>query len=436
MLFSKVNLIDENFIERKGFYLGTEGDRITYISSSAPERPERFGEPCPDCEGKLLIPAFCSAHTHLPMNLLRGHGENESLMNWLNRKIFPFEARLKAEDIYHATLLAAAEAFRFGMVSASEMYFFGESLARAVLDSGMKANCCLNVVAFGEEHYSELPVFRENEALIRDYDGEGNGRFIVDHTVHSEYATTERVVREVAEAAAARGKRIQIHLSETAGEVEGCRERHNGLSPVEYMSMCGIFDSPTTAAHCVHVTDRDIEILKEKQVTVATCPKSNLKLASGVAPAYRMLKAGINVAVSTDGVASNNNLNILEEMKIFNLLQKNREEDASVVTPAQSLFAATRAGFLSQGREDCGLLKEGCRADLVLLDMEGPHICPCDDGLTGLVYSACGSDVCLTMCDGKVVYRNGEYPTIDLEKAKAEVRASRARILGELAERQ
>lgn len=434
MLFQKINVIDETFTERKGLWLGTEGDRITYLSDRAPERPERFGEVYADCEGKLLIPSFCSAHTHMPMALLRGYGENEPLMSWLTKKVFPFEAKLRAEDVYYATLLAAAEAFRLGMVCASEMYFFGESMAKAVLESGMKSNCCLSVSAFGEEHYRELPIFRENEALLRDYDGAGEGRFRVDFCLHSEYTTTERVVREVAEAAGAAGKRIQLHLSETAGETEACRERHGGLSPAEYMNACGVFENPVTAAHCVHVSERDVEILKEKNVSVASCPKSNLKLASGIAPVTRMLRAGLNVAVGTDGVASNNNLNMLEEMKIFNFLQKYKEEDASVISPAQSLYAATRAGFLSQGREDSGLIREGFKADLAVIDLDQPYVSPCGDGLNGLVYSACGTDVCLSMCDGRVVYRDGSYPTIDIEKVKAEVRASRARILGELGE--
>jgi len=215
--------------------------------------------------------------------------------------------------------------------------------------------------------------------------------------------------------------------------VAECRERHDGKSPVQWLESLGAFDVPAIAAHCVWVDDDDIAIMAAHGVTVAHNPASNMKLASGFAPVAKMLDASVNVALGTDGMASNNNHDMFQDMYLMAMLPKGNQLDPTLVTPAQALRAATRAGALAQGRDDCGLVKEGFAADLCVLDVSGPSWCPVNDMLTNVVYAGHGSDVVLTMCDGEVVYRDGEWPGIDIEQVKAEVVQRTQRIQAELA---
>ena len=209
---------------------------------------------------------------------------------------------------------------------------------------------------------------------------------------------------------------MHVHLSETQLEHEECKARHGGMTPAAYFNSLGLFDTRTTAAHCVWLEGEDYRILKEKGVTVASNPVSNMKLASGVCNVPRLLEEGINVSLGTDSVASNNSLNFIEEMKYFATAAKEHLKDPTAVTPVQALKAATAAGAQAQGRVDCGLLKEGFKADLIVLDISGPHMHPVHDLINNVVYSASGSDVVLTMADGRVLYENGRFFTIDVEK--------------------
>ena len=275
--------------------------------------------------------------------------------------------------------------------------------------------------------------YKETLQMREDFHGLDGGRLLVDWSMHAEYTSHEKMVRTLARTAEQYpDMRMHVHVSETASEVAECKERHGGLSPVEYLDGCGLFQTPTTAAHCVHLSDNDIAILAEKGVTAATCPKSNLKLASGVAPLARLKKAGVNVALGTDSVSSNNNLNMVEEMRVFALIHKGVSGDPTLVSPAEALAAATVNGAVSQGRADCGLIKEGNRADLAVFDLDKPHMKPVHDLLYNLVYAADGADVVLTMVDGQVRYENGDWPHLDIEKIYAEVESSRRRILSEL----
>ena len=219
---------------------------------------------------------------------------------------------------------------------------------------------------------------------------------------------------------------IHIHVSETKLDFDGSLQRR-GLTPPQYLEKLGLMEHSMLAAHCVWVTDEDIELLARRGVTVLHNPISNLKLASGIAPIARMLKAGCRITLGTDGVASNNNLNLWEEIKLMPMLQKGNTLDPTVVSPAQTIAAATSAGAKAMGYEDLGLLRPGYLADLILLDLSGAHMCPCNDLESNLVYSAQGSDVALTMVNGKVLYRDGEYITLDprlvLERAKKQAEA-------------
>lgn len=432
MLFKDIVMLNENMEIQEGMYLGTKGSFITYLDSKEPENADKYGEVYADTSGKLFIPAFYNAHAHNAMHLMRGYGENLSLMNWLNNRIFPFEDKIIYEDIYHATLASCAEMLKFGIVSSSDMYFFPMAAGRAYAESGLKANFSATFTCFDDTPLKEMPSYKTALELMEEFGGFKEERLKPAFSLHAEYTSNERFVKELAVAAAEVGSLMHVHISETAGEVADCRKRHENRSPVRYLADCGLLDLPTTAAHCVHIDDEDIAILKEKNVSVASCPVSNLKLASGVCPAVKLLDAGINLALGTDSVASNNNLNILEEIKLFSILHKGIENDPTIIMPSQSIYAATRAGALSQCRDDCGYLKEGFRADIAVIDVSGIHMQPHHNLLNNLVYSACGGDIVMTMADGKVLYEKGEYKTLDIEEITFHTEKICERIISQL----
>nr|WP_325299492.1 amidohydrolase [uncultured Dysosmobacter sp.] len=430
MLFSNIDILDEQLEHRRGCYVGVRGQRIAYIGREKPR--EDFGEVY-DGAGRLLMTGFINTHSHSAMTLMRGYAENLALSDWLNRRIFPFEAKLDEEAIYNGVMLAAAEMLRFGIVSTTDMYFNIAAASRAVLDSGVKMNFGLGLTCFDGRGARELPMGRELlEALPRYQDG-GDGRFRLDAAIHAEYTSTPRVVEDMAAIAKEHGLNLQVHLSETRDEQEACKRRHGGRTPARYFYDAGVFDVPVTAAHCVWLEGDDFDILREKDVTAACCPVSNLKLASGFCPAPRLLEAGVRVGLGTDSVASNNSLNMLEEIKLFATLFKASTGDPTAITPKQALYAATRAGALAQGRQDCGVLKVGSRADLIVLDLrQRPYLRPCHDMVNNVVFSAQGTDVCLTMVDGRVLYRDGAYTTLDPEAVARNAEQSVEKILRQL----
>lgn len=428
MLFKNIAIIDENFDVKENMYVGIREDKISYISSEMPK--EDYGESY-DGTGKLLMPGFYNAHAHSPMTLMRGYGENFKLLDWLNNKIFPFEDRLTSNAIYWGTTLAMAESLRFGIVSTSDMYFFMDDMYKAIYDAKVKNNLSRSISQFDESDPKELPSFKETERALNSYHNTNKGKIKMDVSLHSEYTTKPWTVEAVSELGKKYNVIMQVHVSESIEEHEGCISRYN-MTPVEYLNEHHAFDIPTVAAHCVQVTDHDIEILKEKNVTVASNPISNLKLASGVCNVPKLYKNGINVAIGTDSVASNNSLNFFEEMKTFAISSKMMFKDPTVVTPTEALYSATRAGAIAQGRMDCGLVKEGFKADLIVVDIMKPNMQPIYNLKNNLVYSASGSDVCLTMVDGEVLYKDEEYMTIDIEKTIKELDLARKEILSHI----
>lgn len=419
LLFSGIDIIDENFTVKKDMFLGVADGKICYLSDKAPD--ERFARTV-DGKNRIAMPALYNTHTHLPMVLLRGYAENLALADWLNSRVFPFEGQLTADDVYHATLLAQAEMLRFGCVSSTEMYFFLPMLFKATEESGAKMNGSNAIICFGNEDFESFKEYGEYTECLNSAEIAKSDRFILDMAIHAEYTSNPVAVEKAAAFAKAHGLRMQLHLSETKSEHEECKQRHGGLTPAAYFEKHGAFDVPCTAAHCVYLEGDDFDILARNGVTVANNPISNLKLASGFANIKQMLAAGINVSLGTDGAASNNNLNLFEELKLYATLNKALSGDPTLITPSQALYAATRAGALSQGRDDCGLIKEGFAADITVLDTDKPYYEPEHDMLSNIVYSAQGSDVVMTLCNGKVLYENGEYNTIDVEKARREVR--------------
>ncbi|MDR2197072.1 MAG: amidohydrolase [Coriobacteriales bacterium] len=431
MLFSNIDYLTPDFGIAHGF-VGTEGASITYLGDTLPEQPERFGE-CYDGRGKVLMPGLYNTHTHAPMTLLRGYGENLTLQDWLYKRVFPFEAKITDASTYPATLLAIAEMLRFGTVSFTDMYFYSAARIRAIEESGIKCNLCDGIMVFDPEtRFEDLPASEENRTLIRDYHGAFDGRLRIDLNIHSEYISNPFVVRSVGELAAELGVHTHTHISETRLEHEECKERRGGLTPVAYFDSLDFFRAPCTAAHCVWTEPEDWEILAEREVFVAANPASNMKLASGFAPVPQMLDAGVNVALGTDGMASNNNHNLFKDLYLLATIYKGSTGDPTVVTPAQALAAATVVGARSQGRPKSGAIELEYRADLVVVDVQTPWMQPVHDQVSNLVFAAQGSDVVLTMVDGTVLYREGTWPTIDVEKALVATQQASDAILASL----
>lgn len=431
MLFSNIGIINSSFQYQPHMWVGTKGARIAYIESSVPRDAAEFGEEYPG-ENKLLMPGLYNAHSHAPMTLLRGWGEGLPLQRWLNERIFPFEAKMTAQDTYWGTLLGIAEMLRYGVVSFSDMYYCGAQRFQACAETGIKINLGESLVCFDEIPYQKTSLYETNKQLMQEWHGAEDGRLLLDFNLHAEYTSNAKVARGLAETAAEAGVRMQVHVSETAAEVNECKQRHGGLSPVAYLESVGIFDVPANAAHCVWLEDEDYAILRERCVSVSTNPASNAKLGSGFANVPRLLDAGIAVALGTDGAASNNNLDMFQDLYTLALTATGASQNPTVLPPEKALEIATRNGALSQGRDDCGLITEGMRADLCVLDTSGPSWVPCTNMVANVVYAGHGGDVCLTMVDGRVLYREGQWLTLDIEKVRAEASAATARITAEL----
>ena len=312
------------------------------------------------------------------------------------------------------------------------MYYATDERVQAVGEAHMKMNVCESVLYFEPKPFAEYPMCEKMERIVKQYHGAQDGRIRVDYNIHAEYTSNPITCTDIGKVAKEAGLPIHIHISETKSEHEECKGRHDGLTPVQYFESIGVFDVPVIAAHCVWVDDKDIEILAKRGATVALNPASNMKLASGFAPVQKLLDAGVNVALGTDGMASNNNHDLFQDMYLMGTIYKGHELDPAIISPKQVIAAATRGGALAQGREDCGLVKVGMKADLTVLDTTGASWCPMTNPEVNVVFSGHGSDVVLTMCDGEVVYRDGECPGIDLEQVKAEVSARTKRIISEL----
>lgn len=414
MLFRDITLIDDAYQVQEHQSIVTDGTTISYIGTNP---PADYQGDVYDGRGKVAMPGFFNLHCHVPMVLLRGYGEGLPLHRWLHERVFPFEDTMTAEDMYWGALLGMAEMLRSGAVSFTDMYMEMESLCRAVEQVGMKANLSHGTNGFvSSTRFPDTNGWKGTQALLSYVKTADHDRIIADMGLHAEYTSHEQLVLEVADFARENQLRIHVHVSETQSEHDACKERRAGRTPLQWLEHCGVLQVPVTAAHCVWVEETDLEILARNNVTVAHCPSSNLKLGSGIAPIRRMLEKGVQVGIGTDGAASNNNLNMLEEITLASLLQKGANHDPLCMDPVQMLTLACRNGALAQGREDCGSIREGNRADLVIFDLEKPCTQPVYDTLSNILHAAQADAVCLTMVDGKVLYRDGEYTTLDIEK--------------------
>ena len=406
-------------------YLGVDGDTIDYVGT---ERPRAAYDQEKDLSGRLLLPGLINCHGHSPMVLLRGVGSDLSLQEWLFGKIMPIEDKLTAEDIKIGNQLALLEMISTGTTSYSDMYFEPQTAVENAVACGVKANISRPVQCFDkDETYAGNFRARESIQLFRDFHGAAEGRIRIDFAVHAEYTCFEHIVGPYSADCKALGGRMHIHLSETKKEHDECVAKY-GKTPARWFYDLGTFDCPTAAAHCVFVTEEDMALMLEKGVSPVHNPTSNMKLGSGFAPIQRMLDLGLNVTLGTDGAASNNNLNMMEELHLAAVLHNGFHRDPTILKPAQLLAMATRNGAKLQGREDTGALEAGKKADVIALDLTKPHMVPNFDPLALTVYSAQGSDVVMTMVDGKILYENGEFLTLDAEKILYEAKAAAKRL--------
>jgi 5-methylthioadenosine/S-adenosylhomocysteine deaminase len=370
-----------------------------------------------DCTHKVLMPGLYNCHTHAGMTLFRGFANDRALEDWLFNHLIPAEGKLqdKPELVRTGTLIAIAEMLASGTVSFSDMYCHMDIVAKAADETGMLANICNGVIAFNED-FDFYKCNEYNQTIRALENNKKDGRIKIDASIHGVYTSSPPVWAQVMEFTKKNNLRMHVHLSETKTEHENCIKTH-GVTPAQVFEKYGVFDVPCTAAHCVWATDDDIEIFRKKNVTIAHNPLSNLKLASGLAPVAKFLKNGVNVTLGTDGVSSNNSLDLFEEMKMASLLQKYKTSDPTILPAFESLTMATANGAKAQGRQnESGMIKENYDADIILLNFNNPRQTMCYDPILNIAYSTGGRDVEITMVRGKILYEKGEFTTIDIEK--------------------
>lgn len=376
-----------------------------------------------DAKNCVVMPGIVNAHTHMPMSLFRGYEDDASLMQWLSA-VWKVEDKLTADDVYWLTLHSAIELSECGVTLANDMYFQTEAMIKAIVDSGMRACLTRAVTGDGVEALAKLA---ECKTIFNEYNGAADGRVRVFIAPHAEYTCSVETLKKCAEAAAELNTVIHVHMSETEDENKGCYQRH-GKSPAKLFADTGLFDVPAVAAHCVYVDDADIDLLRSKYVSVAHNPCSNLKLASGIAPVYKMLKAGVNVALGTDGAGSNNNQDIWRDMYVASVLHNVTEMKAGVIGAVNALKMATVNGSKAVCSET-GALIIGKRCDIIILDLHKPSMLPNNNTYSLLAYSGERGCVKHSIINGEIVVKNGLCVRIDREKVFAQVRKIAARLL-------
>ena len=416
-----VTMGDEGIIENG--YLATEDKKIKYVGAT---EPEGVFDHIVDGKGKVIIPGLSNAHGHTAMSLLRSYSEGYKLQEWLFDKIFPIEDKLGPDEIYTGTLAGIAELLRFGCTITSDSYFFMDSGAKAYIDAGFNANLSRGLTAFDNNaDYSKDYRINEALSLYKEYNGASDDLIRVELSPHAVYTCEYNYLKYIGELAVKYSIPVTSHLSENETEVSDCIKKY-GKTPVEIYKETGLLEKPGTFAHCVWLNDKDIELLRGHYI--AHCPKSNLKLGSGIADIYKYKEAGINIALGTDGASSNNSLNMLSELNYMALLMCNKNSDPSLVSPYEILKTATLNGARAMGRDKKGILKEGYDADFVIIKADEIYHLPNHNPVNNLVYASTGCEVETTVIGGKILYDKGEYKTIDIEKLKWEIRKIKEKI--------
>ena len=413
-------LMDEAATVLDDAFVVVEGETIASVT---PTRPAGAFTQEIDCGGNVLMPGLVNAHTHIPMTLMRGYAGGCDLHTWLNDWIFPAEAKLDDRAVRAGADLALAELIAGGVTTIADMYMHTPAIAQAVLAAGISANLSCGGVYFGapgDFSPAACPDCDHQRQLTEEFHGAGNGQILVDASIHGEYTSNVPLWQWMADYAQRKGLGMHVHVSETQSEHEGSLTRW-GLTPFRILDRYGVWDTRAIAAHCVWTTEDDWAGMAEKGVACVHNPVSNLKLGSGVAWIPAMKAAGVPIALGTDGVSSNNNQDMFEEMKFAAVLHNGVTRDPLALLPQDVLAMATREGAKALGRQT-GRIAPGYVADLILVDFTRPHLTPCHSVMDNLVYAAHGSDVAMNMARGKVIYENGSFLTLDLEDIRARLK--------------
>ena len=404
-----------------GAYIGIEGGKIVSVSRHAPKEPPQT---VIDGTGMVAMPGLVNCHTHLASSVLRSYTDdlgNAQALEELLKK----EAKMDSRCARAAALLSIAECLRFGVTSVSDLYYYPDATAKAVAESGIKANLALSSYRFIDQNeefdFDTDEQCKELVRLTEKWNGFDEGRIKIDAGIYAEYTSNYKLWEGLVGYASEQGLGLQLHLAQTPGEVEGCLDR-TGMNPGELLNCHGLFNVPVTAAGCGYLEPVERKILGRKKVTAVALPLSAAKSGMDCAHILDCVQAGMNVALGTDGAVEAGNLDMFEVMRGAALAERSRRQDASAMPSSAALMMATVCGAQAQGRsKECGMLQAGMDADLILVDFTAPHLMPCHNVLNGLVFSAKGGDVAMTMVRGKILYQNGKFPTIDLSKVVEEL---------------
>lgn len=353
-----------------------------------------------DVKGNLLMPGFKNAHSHTAMTFLRSYADDLPLQDWLFQQVFPKEDQLTEEIVYDLDILGFMEYLTSGITTCFDMYFFPPVNARAATDCGFRIVQVPGLNNFG----GTLEAMEENFHKVNEISDLSS--FMIGF--HAEYTTSLELMEGVAGLAHKFRSPVYLHNAETSLEVKECLDRH-GMTPTQLMDKIGMYDFGGGGYHCVYFDDKDFEIFKKRNLTAVTCPASNMKLASGMAPLKRFVKEGINVAIGTDGAASNNSLDMFKEMFLASALAKVRELDAECVSADKILYMATAGGAKAMGLPDCDRLAVGKKADLIMIDLQQPNMQPENNIVKNLVYSGSKQNVAMTMVNGRILYENQKF---------------------------
>ncbi|WP_407377490.1 amidohydrolase family protein [Methanobrevibacter sp.] len=423
ILIKNAIILNPNNFEEKKQSLLIRNDLIDEISD---EIDEEGVDKIIDATGKILLPGFINTHTHLSMTLFRGLADDLSLDSWLNDHIWPMEANLNGDYCYIGALLGAIELIKSGTTTFSDMYFYMEDVARAIDEAGIRAVLSYGMIDFGDAERREAEI-KENLTLFENCNGMADGRIKVFFGPHSPYTASEELLIKVRELANEYNMGIHIHVSETQKEINDVSEE-KGLRPFEYLDKIGFLGPDVIAAHCVWLSDEEIEIIKKNDVKISHNPCSNMKLASGIAPVSKLIENDICVSIGTDGASSNNNLDLIEELKTASLLQKVSTLDPNVVNSHEAIAMGTIKGAEALGLSDeIGSIEVGKKADIILIDTNSANMVPDSSTLTSnIIYSANGSNVDTTICNGKILMENKKLTVLDeqeiYDKAKKAIK--------------
>ncbi|MEI6521347.1 MAG: amidohydrolase, partial [bacterium] len=402
----------------------TNNDKIDFVGEKKDAPIPKNDDIVIDCTGKVAIPGLVNNHTHLAMTLFRGAADDLPLMTWLQEKIWPIEPLMTTDDVYNASMLGIAEMIRHGVTTFTDMYWHTETVASAVKNSGIRATLSGVVIGISPDAEKIWSISRD---FVKAVIAENHPRIKCMYGPHAPYTVLPNFMERVIDAALEDKVGIHTHLSETVFEVKESM-RNYGKRPITLMKDIGLFSVPVVAAHVVHPDDEEIEILADTKVSVAHCPSSNMKLASGIAPVAKMASAGVNITLGTDGAGSNNRLDVLNEARMAALLAK-VGGDATAVPATQALRMATVNGAKASGWENAGTLTVGALADIAIFNFNKPHLQP--DGcrhISHLIYSATGQDADTVMINGKIVLQDNKFINMDLPEIYAKVEESAHRL--------